>query len=172
MHFSRFCSRSGKMLPCESNIKKRSCLCCEVFVLIIAWFVEIFGINTTRDISKLLYVISQAVRRVKFETILKCHMWYLCQISSTNRLLFVNNTTRKRFVIFTCRYFKLSLNTTALSQSNCRNFSCTSIIKVIFMTDLSYLLSVGFVSLSLVFDHVLFSCFDLLFLLVLEFMLQ
>ena len=25
---------------------------------------------------------------------------------------------------FTCRYFKLSWNTTALSQSNCRNFSC------------------------------------------------
>ena len=28
-------------------------------------------INTTSDISKLLYVISRAVRRVKFETILK-----------------------------------------------------------------------------------------------------
>ena len=42
-------------------------------------------------------------------------------------LLFVYTSTRKRFVIFTCRYFKLSLNTTALSQSNCRNFSCSSI---------------------------------------------
>ena len=42
-------------------------------------------------------------------------------------LLFVYTTTRKRFVIFTCRYFKLSWNTTALSQSNCRNFSCSSI---------------------------------------------
>ena len=31
-------------------------------------------------------------------------------------LLFVYTTTRKRFVIFTCRYFKLSRNTTALSQ--------------------------------------------------------
>ena len=30
------------------------------------------------DISKLLYVISRAVRRVKFETILKYHEWYLC----------------------------------------------------------------------------------------------
>ena len=30
--------------------------------------------------------------------------------------------------IFTCRYFKLSWNTTALSQSNCSNFSCSSII--------------------------------------------
>ena len=33
----------------------------------------IFGINTSSDISKLLYEISRAVRRVKFETILKYH---------------------------------------------------------------------------------------------------
>ena len=44
----------------------------------------IFGINTTSDISKLFYVISRAVRRVKFETILKYRKWYLCQISRTN----------------------------------------------------------------------------------------
>ena len=43
-------------------------------------------------------------------------------------LLFVYTTTRKRFVTFTCRYFKLSWNTTALSQSNCRIFSCSGII--------------------------------------------
>ena len=42
-------------------------------------------------------------------------------------LLFVYTTTHKRFVIFTCRYFKLSWNTTSLSQWNCRNFSCSSI---------------------------------------------
>ena len=36
------------------------------------------------DISKLLYVISRVVRRVKFETILKYHEWYLCQLSRTN----------------------------------------------------------------------------------------
>ena len=42
-------------------------------------------------------------------------------------LLFVYTTTCKRFVIFTCRYFKLSWDTTALSQSNCRNFPCNSI---------------------------------------------
>ena len=41
-------------------------------------------------------------------------------------LLFVYTTTSKRFVIFTCRYFKLSWNATALIQSNCRNFSCNS----------------------------------------------
>ena len=45
-------------------------------------------------------------------------------------LLFVYTTTHKRFVIFTCRYFKLSWNTTALSQSDCRNFSCSSITNV------------------------------------------
>ena len=42
-------------------------------------------------------------------------------------LLFVYTATGNSFVIFTCRYFKLSWNTTALSQSNCRNFSCSSI---------------------------------------------
>ena len=41
----------------------------------------IFGINTTGGVSKLLYVISRAVRRVKFETILKYHKWTLFQIS-------------------------------------------------------------------------------------------
>ena len=43
-------------------------------------------------------------------------------------MLFVYTTTHKRFIIFTCRYFKLSWNTIALSQSKCRNFSCSSII--------------------------------------------
>ena len=37
----------------------------------------------------------------------------------------------KDFVIFTCRYFKLSWSTTALSQSDCRNFSCSSINAII-----------------------------------------
>ena len=47
-----------------------------------------------------------------------------------------------------------------------------SILKVIFKTDLSYLLSLVFLFISLVFVHVLFSCFDLLFLVVLEVMLS
>ena len=47
-----------------------------------------------------------------------------------------------------------------------------SILKVIFKTDLSYLVSLIFVSLSLVFVHPLFSCFDLLLSLVPEFMLS
>ena len=46
------------------------------------------------------------------------------------QIMLLFTTTRKRFVIFTCRYFKLSWNTTAISQSNCRNFSCSSITAV------------------------------------------
>ena len=87
----------------------------------------IFGLNTTSDILKLLYEISRAVMGVKFETILKyggIYAKYHVQIM----LLFVYTTTRKGFVIFTRRYFKLSWNTTALSQSNCRHFSCSSIM--------------------------------------------
>ena len=92
-----------------------------------------FSINTTSDISKMLYVIShvQAMRRVKFETILKYHKWYSYQISPTNHAIICLYYYHKRFVVFTCRYFKLSWNTTALSQSNCRNFSC-SIKPIIF----------------------------------------
>ena len=45
-------------------------------------------------------------------------------------LLFVYTTTHKN-VISTSRYFKLSWNTTALSQSNCGNFSCSGIRWVI-----------------------------------------
>ena len=92
----------------------------------------IFGINTTRDISKLLCVILQAVRRVKFSR----QFWNItggiyAKYHKQIMLLFVYTTTYKRFVIFTCRYFKLSWNTTILNRSNCRNFSCSSIKQVI-----------------------------------------
>ena len=52
----------------------------------------------------------------------------------------------KSFVIFmiTCRYFELSWNTTALSQSNCRNFWCGSIIGLNTANDISKLLYVKF----------------------------
>ena len=45
------------------------------------------------DISKLLYVISRAVRRVKFETILKYHECYLWQMSPTNHAIICLLTT-------------------------------------------------------------------------------
>ena len=77
----------------------------------------IFGVYTISDISTLLRVISWAFRRVKFEIILKYHEWYLCQISRTNHAI----------ICFYYWYFKLSWMTTALIQSNCGNFPCSSI---------------------------------------------
>ena len=38
-------------------------------------------------ISKFLYLISRAVKRAKFEAILKYHKWYLCRISHTNHAI-------------------------------------------------------------------------------------
>ena len=58
-------------------------------------------------------------------------------------LLIVYTTTLRRFVIFTCRYFKLSWNTTALSQSNCRNFSCSSIRRDNFTTNPRFFLKLN-----------------------------
>ena len=122
------------------------------------------GINTRSDISKLLYVISRAVRQVacEWQKFLLAHRCWGTfreeerpsaamsggETSAVRRLLgksklrqfwnimsgiyakyhvrimllFVYTTTRKRLVIFTCRYFKF----TALSQSDCRNFSFCS----------------------------------------------
>ena len=56
-------------------------------VQVIALLVVIFGINTTSDISKLLHVISRAIRQVIFGTILKYHERYLCRISRTNHAI-------------------------------------------------------------------------------------
>ena len=47
---------------------------------------KVVGRSTSRG-SPLLYVVSRAVRRVKFETILKYHEWYLFQISRTNHAI-------------------------------------------------------------------------------------
>ena len=77
-------------------------------------------------------VISRAVRRetiwVEYMpniTYKSCYYWFIL-------------TTRKSFVIFTCRNFKLSWNTTARSQSNCRNFSCLGINREINATAARY----------------------------------
>ena len=72
----------------------------DVLVQVIAWFVVINGVNTTSDISKLLYLISQAARRVKFETILKCHGWYLGQKSHTNHAIICLYYYPQRFCNF------------------------------------------------------------------------
>ena len=69
----------------------------------------IFGINTTSDISKLLYVISRAVRRVKFETILKYHEWYLCQILRTNHAIICSYYYSQKVCNFHMKVFKIKL---------------------------------------------------------------
>ena len=85
------------------------------FVQVIAWFVVIFRNCFTQ--------FHEPLNLRQFWNITSgIYAKYHVQIM----LLFVYTTTHKRFVIFTCRYFKLSGNTTALSQSNCRIFSCSS----------------------------------------------
>ena len=59
----------------------------------------IFGINTTSDISKLLYVISRAVRQVKFATILKetdVNLFLECQNTFGVQILHFQFNNRKR----------------------------------------------------------------------------
>ena len=93
----------------------------------------IFGRNTTSNISKLLYVISRAVRRVKFETILKYHELYLCQISRTNYAIICLYYYPQRFCNFHMWVFQNKVKYPReiplldLRQSKCRNFSCSSI---------------------------------------------
>ena len=76
----------------------------------------IFGINTTSDFSKLFYVISRAVRRVKFETsFLKYHEWYLREMSRTNH------------ATICLYYYPQTVCNFHISQSNCSSLSCSSI---------------------------------------------
>ena len=112
-------SRGSRRLLLSGFEKQNS-----IYLYRLAWFVVIFGINITRDISKLLYVNLRQFWNISCGIYAKYHLQMM--------LLFVYTTTRKGFVIFTstevARYFKLSWNTSALSQSNCRNFSCSGII--------------------------------------------
>ena len=61
------------------------------------------------DISKLLHVISRAVRRVKFETILKQHEWYLCQISHTNLAIYLFILLPAKLCNFHMQVFQIKL---------------------------------------------------------------
>ena len=88
----------------------------------------IFGINTTSDVSKLLYATSEPLGGWNLRQFWNITSGVYTKYHVQIMLLFVYTTICKRFVIFTCRYFKLRWNTTALSQSNCRNFSCSSIM--------------------------------------------
>ena len=65
-------------------------------------------------ISKLLNVISRAVRRVKFETILKYHEWYFCQISRTNHAIICLYYYPQK--LFHMRDYKIAMATFCTSQ--------------------------------------------------------
>ena len=69
----------------------------------------IFGINTTSDISKLLYVISRTVRRVKFETILKYHKWYSYRMSRTNHTIICYYYYPQKVCNFHMQVFQIKL---------------------------------------------------------------
>ena len=98
-----------------------SIICSDIWHKYHEWYFEIVIRNfTSRVISR--YITSGIYAK------------YHAQIM----LLFVYTTTHKRFVIFTCRYFKLRWNTTALSQSNCRNFPRSSITYLILVTSLPW----------------------------------
>ena len=119
-----------------------SCLVNQQSIIFISYFAEVilanhsFGYSCTcignsmicSDIWHKYHEWSFKIVIMKFETITSgIYAKYHVQIM----LLIVYITTLKRFVISTCRYFKLSWNTTALSQSNCRNVWCRSINTVI-----------------------------------------
>ena len=97
----------GKNTVCTGN----SMICSDIWHKYYKWYFEIVIINGSWNLRQFWNITSGIYAK------------YHVQIM----LLFVYTTTRKRFVICTCRYFKLSWNTTALSQSDCRNFSCSSI---------------------------------------------
>ena len=67
-----------------------------IYLYRLAWFVVVFGINTTSDISKLLYVSLRQFWNISSGIYAKYHVKMM--------LLFVYTTTRKGFVIFTSSY--------------------------------------------------------------------
>ena len=58
---------------------------------------------------KLLYVISGAVRQVKFETILKYYDWYLSQISRTNHAIICLYYFPQKVCNFHMKVFQIKL---------------------------------------------------------------
>ena len=129
-----------------------------------------FGINTTRDTLNCFKIHSPLTARDREITsdnfeISPCHK--SCHYLYKYRIKFLYMSALQSF-LFT---FRKNVALWVKYQEEIMPL-LWSVLKVIFRTDLSYLLSLVFVSLSLVFDHVLFSCFDLLFSLVLEFMLS
>ena len=63
---------------------------------------------------------------------MKYNEWYLCQISRTDHAIICLYCYLQRFCNFHMWVFQIKLtNTTCLSQSNCRNFSFSSIMELI-----------------------------------------
>ena len=81
------------------------------------------------DISKFTKISRAAVAASDIWGVLKYHSWYLSQIPLKTMLFPMYTTRQTNFalyvtgVIFTCKYFKIGLNTTGLSQSHFRNLS-------------------------------------------------
>ena len=61
--------------------------------------------------------------QMKLETMLKYHQWYLCQ--SRSHAIICLYYHLQKVCNFHIQVFQMKLN--ALNQSNCRNFSCSSI---------------------------------------------
>ena len=91
-------------------------ICSDIWHKYQEWYFKIVTLNFTSRYASEIWDNFEIARVV-----------FMPNITYKIMLLFVYTTTRKSFVIFTCRYFKLSWNINALSQSNCRNLSCSSI---------------------------------------------
>ena len=61
------------------------------------------------SISKFLHLISRAVKRVKFEAILKYHKWYLCRISHTNHAIICLYYYPQKVCNFHMKVFQIKL---------------------------------------------------------------
>ena len=81
-------------------------------------------------LQKLLSGISRAVRCGKFETILKYHKWYLCQISRTNHALICLYNYLQTVCNFHMYVFQIKLKYHGSKPIKLQNFSCSSVVAV------------------------------------------
>ena len=114
--------------------RRNACYCFQMLsgiwspcFLVFAKFVVIFGIKPRVIFRNCFTQFHDPLGQWNLRQFWNIRTWYLCRMLRKIMILSVYTTTHKRFVIFTRRYCKLSWNTTALSQSKCRNFSCSTI---------------------------------------------
>ena len=111
------------------------------FVQEIAWFLGVFGINTTSDISKFTKISRAATPVIDIWGVLKYQEPVFIPNTQNKPccFLFILQGKKKKIapyvtgIILTCKYFKFGLNTTGLSESHLKNLSACSIIVVIFV---------------------------------------